>query len=163
MASRSALVDDVRDVVRGKPPAKGAPPEAIVVRFAKGMVAKLDPESHRDRTWAEVLESVREQGQPAYVEIDPDSLYITALLLPRRFTVRAIRESPDGSGLELDLEISQARHYLRREHPQFDDLKKAIESAHRQKTMVLVTESLDASAIVDVRPVRTRPARGARR
>jgi hypothetical protein len=158
MASTSAFVDDVRDVVRGKPTAKGASSEAIVVRFAKGTVAKLDPGSHRDRTWAEVLESVREKGQPAYVEIDPDTSYITTLLLPRPFTVRAIRESPDGSCVEVDLEISQARHYLRREHPQFDDLKKAIETAHRRKTRVLVTESLDAFSIVDVRPVR-----GARR
>jgi hypothetical protein len=130
------------------------------VRFAKGADARLDPTSQRDRVWAEVLESLRDSRQPAYVEIDPDTRYITALLLPQSFTVTAIRESARGESLEVELEISHARHHLRRDHPHFDEMHRTLERALREKSPVLVTESLDSSAIVDVRPA---PSAGARR
>ncbi len=138
-----------RERTREKPSVKGGSPEAIVVRFAGGTVAKLDPGSHRDRTWAEVLESLRGEQAPVYVEIDPKTSYITSLLLPRSFTVTAIREAPEG--LAVDLEISHARHYLRRDDPRFEELRRALEAARRKKAPVLVTESLDSSGIVDVR------------
>ena len=41
---------------------------------------------------------------------------------------------------------------LRRDHPRFEELHALLEYARRAKTYVLVTESLDSSAIVDVRP-----------
>jgi hypothetical protein len=164
MAQESALVDDVRDIAGERQPGKGkrarAKREGIRVSFATGVDARLDPDSPRDRVWAEVLESLRDTRQPAYVEIDPDTRHITSLLLPRNFAVTAVRELPGGEGVEVELEISHARHFLRREHPRFDEMLKTLESARREKTRVLVTESLDNSTIVDVRPA---PAAGARR
>ena len=164
MAQDSALVDDVREIAaeprRGKSRRTKAAGDVIRVRFAKGVDARLDLASPRDRVWAEVLESLRDARQPAYVEIDPDTRYITSLLLPRSFIVTAIRELPRGDGLEVELEISHARHYLRREHPRFDEMHKTLERARREKAPVLVTESLDSSAIIDARPA---PPAGARR
>jgi hypothetical protein len=163
MAQESALVDDVRDVAGERQPGKrkraGAKREGIRVSFATGVDARLDPESPRDLVWAEVLESLRDTRQPAYVEIDPDTRHITALLLPRNFAVTAIRELPGGEGVEVELEISHAKHFLRREQPRFDEMLKTLESARRDKTRVLVTESLDNSTIVDVRTVRAAAAR----
>jgi hypothetical protein len=167
MAQETALVDDVRDVARGIRPEKGkqagAGGEAIRIRFAGGVDARLDPASPRDRVWAEVLESMRDSQEPAYVEIDPDTRYITSLLVPQRFTVKAIRESGHGNGLEIDLEISHARHYLRRGHPRFKDMEQTLERALRDGTPVLITESLDSSAIIDVRPMRSSAKRQRRR
>ena len=164
MAQQSALVDDVREVAGGRQPAKGkrarAAGDGIRVSFATGVDARLDPDSPRDRVWAEVLQSLQDTRQPAYVEIDPDTRHITSLLLPRNFAVTAIRELPGGDGVEVELEISHAKHFLRREQPGFDEMLKTLESARRDKTRVLVTESLDNSTIVDV---RTAPAAGARR
>jgi hypothetical protein len=163
MAPEPALVDDVRSIRHEDPSSerargKQAQP-SIRIRFASGADARLNPESPRDRTWAEVLESLRASRQPAYVEIDPETRYITSLLLPRSFVVAAIRETPQ-SDLEIELEISHARHFLRRDHPRFEELRALLEYARRAKTYVLVTESLDSSAIVDVRPA---PAGGTRR
>jgi len=141
------LVDDVRDIARGRPGAKKAD---IKVRFASGVEARLDTRQDRDRTWVEVLESRRETGQPAYVEIDPETRWITSLLLPREFTVTAIRDA-EADALEIELEISHARHYLRRDHPRFAEMHKILEDARRKKMPVLVTESLDGTAIIDVR------------
>lgn len=155
MSSEAALVDDVRSIRREQPTPSTArrkreqPP--IRVRFAGGAEARLNPESPRDRTWAEVLASLRDSGQPAYVEIDPQTRYITSLLLPQAFYVSAVRDTPEGN-LEVELEISHARHFLRRDHPRFAELQSLLERARRAKTPVLVTESLDSTAIVDVRP-----------
>jgi hypothetical protein len=158
MASQSPLVDAVRDIQhqrkQGGTRAGKAAQEAIVVHFAGGGSGLLDPASARDRTWNEVLESLHESGQPAYVELDPDTGHISSLLLPEDFTVAAIRTTPEGD-LELDLMISAARHYLRRDHPHFDQVRRTLEKARRAKAHLLVTESLDGSAIVDVRPVPT--------
>jgi hypothetical protein len=154
MTNETVLVDDVRDVaheVREKGKRAGAGGEAISIRFAGGVDARLDPASQRDRVWAEVLESMRDSREPVYVEIDPDTHHITSLLIPRRFTVKAVRESVHGDGLEIDLEISHARHYLSRGHSRFKDIEQTLQRALRDGTPVLITESLDGAAIVDVR------------
>lgn len=155
MTLEPALVDHVRDMTRERPRAARGKAEgpALRVRFASGADARLNPESPRDKVWAEVLESLRDSRQPAYVEIDPQTRYITSLLIPQRFTVAAIRETPRADDVEVELEISHARHHLRRAHPRFDEMYKLLDRARREKTPVLVTESLDSSAIVDVRPV----------
>jgi hypothetical protein len=160
MTRDSALIDEVLSVVRERGRAATAEVRTLTVRFGGGATARLDPASARDRAWAEVLESLKEMHQPAYVEIDPETGYLRSLLLPRPFTVKAMRETAGGD-LEIDLEISHARHYLRREHSRFEVLRKTLETARRTKGLVLVTESLDGSAIVDVRPVRA--ARAGRR
>jgi hypothetical protein len=155
MRPEPPVVDAVRNIRRERPKLKRvrgkAGESAIRVRFASGVDARLNPESPRDRVWAEVLESLRDSGEPAYVEIDSDTSYISSLLLPRSFIVTAIRETPQ-SDLEIELEISHARHVLRRDHPRFEELHAVLERARREKTRVLVTESLDSAAIIDVRP-----------
>ena len=132
MTSAPPLVDAVRTIRRERPKAQKArgraEREAIRIRFAGGADARLNPESPRDRAWAEVLESLRDAQEPAYVEIDRETRYITSLLLPRRFTVAAIRGTAD-SDLEVDLEISHARHFLRRDHPSFEELYALLERA----------------------------------
>lgn len=164
MTREFALVDEVVDIAGEHARARTKETGAIDVRFGGGTAARLDPTSARDRAWAEVLESLKETRQPAYVEIDPETHYIASLLLPQALAVTAIREVPGTADLEIDMEISQARHYLRREHPRFDELREVLERARRQKQTVLVTESLDGSAIVDVRPARiTRPKKPASR
>jgi len=152
MAREIALVDDVLDVAVGRTRGK-TKASAIDVKFGAGAVGRLDFTSARGRAWAEVLKSLQEHRQPAYVEIDPETRYIKTLLLPLSFSVKTIREALGTGDLEIELEISHAVHYLRRDSPRFEELRKVLERARRQKEKVLVTESLDSEAIVDVRPV----------
>jgi hypothetical protein len=112
--------------------------------------------------WAEVLESLRETGAPAYVEVDPSTSVITELLLPIPFSVGRIERSPDG--LQVELIISHARHSLRRSNPDFEELRHTLEEARKRGSPVLITETLDSHEIIDARPVSgpTVPVRGAR-
>ena len=163
MTEPPALIDEVRDISRerlaGRRAREARAESPIRVRFASGAAGRLDPAKQRDRVWAEVLQSLRDSNKPAYVEIDPDTGYITSLLLPQKFMVAAIRKT-DTDDLEIELEISHARHHLRRGHPGFQRMFEVLERARREKSPVLVTESLDTSAIIDVRPA---PSPGVRR
>jgi hypothetical protein len=102
----------------------------------------------RGAVWADVLRSLREQDQPAYVEIAPDTGLITELLLPLRFTVGSIESTE--VGLEIELVVSHARHRLRRSNPDFDELRESLEAARESGEPMLVTET-DDHEIVDVR------------
>jgi hypothetical protein len=156
VARPNALVDDVRELSRALETHE-APPDRparqySTVTFAGGRQGLLDMTVRRSAVWADVLQSRRETGQPAYVEIDPDSGLITKLLLPNRYTVSRIEPSSD-DGVEVELVVSHARHYLRRFNPDFDELRQTLEAALEHGTPVLVTETLDEHEIIDVRPL----------
>jgi len=159
----NAVIADVREVtgqvaVAADETLRGVPVPHRRVIFGGGRSGLLDLSSDRSRIWGEVLESARDSGQPVYVEIDPDSNLITELLLPIRFLVGSV-EPVDGA-VRVDLMVSQARHYLRASNPQFEELRRSLETARDTRTPVLVTETLDDHEIIDVRPTGEGPADG---
>jgi hypothetical protein len=127
-----------------------APPRArLEVRLAGGESGLLDMSVHRSVVWADVLRSLHERQQPAYLEVDPESRLITELLVPLRVTVGRIEPVEDG--LVVELIISHAPHYLLRSNEDFERLRKILEAACERSTPMLVTET-DDHEIVDVRP-----------
>ncbi len=155
MPRPNALVDDVKDLSRAGEPRAAAidqPSDRYVrVAFAGGRVGLLDATTQRGRTWAEVLQSLHESGQPAYVEIDPATSLITEVLLPIRYTVARITKAEDGRQIEFI--PSHARHFLRPSHPDFAKLSEMLESARREGSTLLVTETLAEHEIIYARPV----------
>src|SRR5689334_18833307 len=141
------IVDDVRDV---SPPAEvsGLEGQRLTITFAAGRTGMLDLAEPRSAVWADVLNSLRERGEPAYVRLDPNGV-ITELLLPVRYTVGKL--DPVSDGIEVELVISHARHYLRASHPRFDEFLSVLESARGHSAPVRVTETLDTHEIIDVR------------
>ncbi len=153
MPNANAVVDSVSSLssplaeVREARRAKRASP-SVTVRFKSGQSGVLDMSQPRSVVWAEVLHSMREANQPAYVEIDPVSNLITELLCPIVVQVGELRET--NSGAEVELIVSHARHYLQRARANFRELLDALNSAHGQKSTVIVTET-DDHQIIDVR------------
>ena len=129
------------------------------VTLLGGRSGHLDMADPRSGVWIEVLRSLQESGQPVYLEIDPSNDLITELLLPIRYAVGRIEPVPD-DGLDVELIVSHARHYLRRSNPDFEELHEALKSGFEQRMFVLVTETLDDHEIIDVRsrgePVETK-------
>lgn len=157
MANPNALVDGISGlsspsevhVARSAQPT----PQHVRVDFQGGRSGLLDMTVGRSVAWADVLRSLYENNQPAYVEIDPKTNLITELLCPLRFSVGAIAPGDPGDSVEVELIISHARHYLRRKNPDFAKSLKALQTARKQKREVLVTETLNGHEIIDVRPV----------
>jgi hypothetical protein len=104
----------------------------------------------RSAVWADVLDSMRREGLPAYVEVDPDTNQVTELLCPISVRVVSLTPTPEGD-VEVELVISHARHYLRSSNPDFQELLSSLEEALREESTVVVTESLDGHQIIDVR------------
>jgi hypothetical protein len=153
MSKETVLVDVVRSLAKDRARGKSAKPR-INIRFASGAVGRLNPDDPRERVWAEVLESLRESKKPAYIELNTSTGRITSLLLPRAHEVIAIRDAEKDGDLEVELHRSHAVHYLRRRHPRFEELRELLEEAIRSQRSMLVTKSLDGSAIVDIRPAK---------
>ena len=154
-------VEHLRDLSRTLEPAPEAPGSQtapyLVVTFESGRTALLDLSRHRSAVWADVLESLRQSDQPVYVQIDPESGFITELLQPRIYTVHSIRPVPDG--IDVELEVSHAIHRVRSSNPNFADLRGSLEAALALGAPVLVTDALDGPEIIDVRPpIRRAPA-----
>ena len=123
--SLSSSLAEVREFQR-----KEQVSHTITVNFQSGRSGLLDMKQPRSAIWAEVLHSMREANEPAYVEIDPETNVITELLVPIPVRVGAIRETEFGA--EVDLIISHARHYLQRVHPDFQKLREALEAARKE-------------------------------
>jgi hypothetical protein len=160
MAKPNAIVGGIADfapVGEAREPApKIVPSQRLAATFEDGRTAFLDISTHRGRVWADVLSSLRESNQPAYVEIDPTNNLITELLLPVRYTVARVTKIKGGR--EIELIPSHARHFLRQTHPDFAAMTEMVERAHRSGGPLLVTETLDRSEIIDVRPVPGEPS-----
>ena len=166
MPRTNALVDGVKEISRPVAAVAAREPmsaQYATVAFGGGRTGLLDLSVHRSRVWAEVLESLRETGAPAYVEVDPNTSLITEVLLPIPFSIGRIERFPDG--LQVELIISHARHLLRRSNPNFEELRQTLEEARNTRSSVLITETLDGQEIIDARPAPRRavPVRGGRR
>ena len=102
--------------------------------------------------WEAVLDDLRQANEPVFLETDPNTNIITQVLLPKSVVVADIAPAPVGNKHEVDLEISQARHYLNTTNPDYQELLSALTVALKQGAAVLVTETLDDHEIIDVRP-----------
>ena len=153
MAKPNAIVAGIADVASAGEAREAAfavgTPQRLAAKFEDGRTAFLDISTHRGRVWAEVLTSLRESHQPAYVEIDPANNLITELLLPSRYTVARVTKIKGGR--EIEFIPSHARHFLRQTHLDFGAMTELVERAHRSGIPLLVTETLDGSEIIDVR------------
>jgi hypothetical protein len=154
MARENAVVDVILELTPTPriAAAETVPPgsQHLTVAFSSGRIGVLDVSAPRGRVWAEVLQSLHATGQPAYVEIEPQSGLITELLQPVRYDVGRLL-GDDKRGFEVELVISQARHYLARSHPRFLELRTMLEQAREHSRPLYVTES-DDHQIIDVRP-----------
>ncbi len=156
MPKSKTLVDGVGSL--SVPPetlaAKTGRPQSglVTVSFLCGQSGFLDMAEPRSTVWAEVLDSLRQTNQPAYVEIDPETNVITELHCPVVVSVAGVNPIGNTGDVEVELVISHARHYLRKSHPNYKRHLEILQRALEKKTMVVVTESHDGHEIIDVRP-----------
>lgn len=150
----STHVEHLRDLSRKLEVPPGLPEgparDYLIVTLESGRTGRLDLSLHRSAVWTEVLESLRESGQPVYLQIDPDSGFVTELLQPRLYAVLAIREVPDG--IDVELEVSHAIHHVRSSNPDFDAMRRSLQSALELRAPMLITDALNGREIIDVRP-----------
>jgi hypothetical protein len=155
MPNPNAIVDGVTRLTPSVPAQIGQRAVgSTTVHFQSGRTGLLNPSDPRSAAWASVLDSLRQDKEPAYVEVDSRTNEITRLLCPLTAEVEAVRLTPTGD-VEVDLAVSQSQHYLKRTNPDFRQLLHDLQTAQQQGTPVLVTETPDDHEVIDVR----RPSR----
>jgi hypothetical protein len=123
-------------------------PEGISIEIEGQRVARLTP-GDRAQGQLEILVELQRIQHPAYLEVSPDTGAITRLLVPLVAKVAGVRPFPEGALVEL--EISHARHVLRRSAPDFEELLRTLREAEGKDAFWIVTET-DDHDIIDVRP-----------
>jgi len=142
MPNPNAVVSTVRRVDRTE--------RDVLVELEDGRRARLDAADPRTPALAGLLDSLGTQRLPVYLELAPETAVIGRVLIPRVTRVARLHQLDDGAlGVELDL--SHARHVVRRTASDFAALEAALREALRTSDLVVLTET-DAHEIIDVRP-----------
>jgi hypothetical protein len=126
----------------------------LSVKFEADQQGLLDLSHPRAAVWARMIDRLQRDNRPVYVEIDPDTRIITKLCIPEAASVLKI--NPHGEDIVyVSFHTSSARHYLRRSHPDFQQMLDALQTALDTNTTVLVTSTHDDFEIIDVRSLPT--------
>ena len=145
----------VARVVRLDPPMDRQADEMIKserglsVELEDGRRARLDPENAKSAGFAQILDGLRQKRLHVYLEVDPETSAITRLLIPLVTRVLGFRTIDDGV-LGVELELSHARHVLREDQPDHDEMEGQLRDALVSAQPIILTED-DAHNIVDVR------------
>lgn len=121
----------------------------LSVELADGRLARLDPADPRSAGLAQVLDGLSKQRLPVYLEVDPATSAITRLLIPHVTRIMGIRPIDEGV-FGVELELSHARHVLRRGSTDFEEMEGQLRGALRTGARVILTED-DAHEIIDIR------------
>lgn len=151
----------VSTVIRFEPPLDRPAAEllreerGLSVELEDGRRARLDPTDSRSVGFAQVLDGLRKQRLPVYLELDPETSTVTRLLIPHVTRVVGLRPIDEGA-LSVELERSHARHVLRSDQPDSAALEEQLRQVARSREPVILTED-DAHNIIDVRFFRPGP------
>src|ERR1041384_5929527 len=128
MAERRAIVGTVQrselapDALAGP----GAPP--VTFHFHGGERAQLSGADPRSAHYRSILSDAQEAQVPVHVTVD-DSNTILELRIPLPPDIVTAITPVDPDTLDIDLQLSHARHVLRRSNPDFEGLRAKLESA----------------------------------
>ncbi|NYT08966.1 MAG: hypothetical protein GKC09_03365 [Methanosarcinales archaeon] len=155
MAKPNVIVDKVRGLsspIEAVAAAPGKPSARVIeVNFDGGRSGVLELRDRRSTVWADVIDNLRLSNQSIYVEIDPQTNVITEVLVPLAVKVGDMTTSAEGD-IEVELVVSQAKHYLRRSNPDFQELSEALKASMNENKDVLITEAPNTHDIIDIRP-----------
>jgi len=140
-----------------RPPRASA--EEIQVELEDGRSLRLDAREDRERSAAVagLLAELHRLGRPVYLELAADGRRLERIHPALVVRVAELRGG-DGEDVEVELEISHARHVLRRDSPDYAELLAALRRGRESRSPVAVAETEDHE-ILAVRPFEE-PAEG---
>lgn len=137
------------DTLAAQPP----PPLAnvVTVNFDDGRTGLLDISYPLAAVWAKMIDYLRSQNRPVYVEVDPETQIIIRLYVPE--AARVMKMKAAGEAMYVAFYTSSARYYLRSDHPGYSRMLGDLQAAMADKTTLLVTAATPDYEIIDVRPL----------
>jgi hypothetical protein len=153
MPNPNAIVDLIQRLDPAPAAAKATRSPLVTVHFQAGATAQLDTARARAADMIDLLDDLRTQNAPVYIEIDPATQSVKQLLLPRVAVVAQTAAAPVGTRHEVTLEEAHARYYLDTANPDYRQMLADLQRSAQKRSTVLVTYALDRPEIIDVRSV----------
>lgn len=125
-----------------------AVPREVVVHFTDERKARLTPEVPSSDVHLEILEQRWKRGAPVYVEVDSEAR-IHQLRLPFVTAVADLTTTSSGE-VEVELELSHARHVLNPSNYDFRQLLEDLRRAKENDEPIIVVETPDDHEIIGV-------------
>ena len=116
--------------------------EDLEIRLEDGRSLRLDAKDERSAAIVQVLAELHRLGRPVYLELTGDGRRVERIHAPLIVRVAELR-SAGGDDVEVELEVSHARHVLRRDNPEFDELLSSLRQTHETGQVVAVAENED--------------------
>jgi hypothetical protein len=126
-------------------------PGKVTVSFKTGQTGMLDMKNPRAVHWANIIDRLKRENAPVYVEIDEETGIITNLLIPMVDKVEALATDERGD-VEVRLVHSPAIRILLKSDPHFEAIYQSLQSALADGAELLITETRDEHEIIDARP-----------
>jgi len=126
-------------------PAGAATDLAVQVNAIKSL---LTANENGSAGFARVLDQLSKQQMPVYLEVDPDTDFVTRLLIPHVARVAALTSA--GGTLDVELDRSHARHSVRPDDPDGAELERRLRESQAAGGLVILTED-EAHHVIDVR------------
>lgn len=123
--------------------------DELTVELEGGRRVRLDPGDPRSLGFAATLDGLSDLGLPVYLELNPEAATIARLLIPLVARVADLLPAEDG-GLDVRLEPSHGRHWVKGGAPDFEDVTRRLREAMERRVPVVVIED-DSHEIFDVR------------
>lgn len=125
--------------------------EGLKVELEGRRLVRLDPEDSRSAGMANVLDGLRKNKLPVYIEINQEKETIVRLLIPFITRVVGIDSIDNDQALNVSFEQSHGRHLLRRDSEDFKELEDKLNNGLRSKTPLIITEEDVTHEIIDIR------------
>ncbi|CCI00511.1 MAG: hypothetical protein IM496_10925 [Microcystis sp. M049S2] len=154
MSNSNALIDKIRKLSPSREILRSLPSQesqVMTVNFEGDRVGLLDLSYPPATVWARMVDYLQRNNRPVYVEIDSETNIITKLSVPEAAKVWRINESEEA--VYVTFYTSQARHYLPRNHPDFQKMLNELQAALANDAAILVTSTQQNFEIIDVRPL----------
>ena len=157
MPKANAFVSNVSNLSTPYSALEVEAPATVTVNFETGRFGVLDLSAPRARAWLKIIDHLHRAAKPVYTEIDPQTNFITTVLIPETSRVVAITTDPDGD-VSVAFDTAAARHYLQRRNPDFQEMLGVLQMAIDKGLEVLVTATRDDHEIIDVKLLPKAPA-----
>ncbi len=131
---------------------KGQGPGEAEVKLQGGTACLIDRTLPQFDVWAQLLQKSLEYGWYLYVACEPSNRQLKVLLPSASHNVELVEPDPQGDRLRIRFRKSHAIHVLKRTHPRYDEIERALTQAATSGSQVLVTTNPREMEIIDLRP-----------
>ena len=113
---------------------------------------RLSRKSKLHAVWVDMVQNRRETGLPLYIEFLPLNREAVDLFLPSLHRVVTVAAKPEDGRLMVNLFMAPSNYFLRENRPDFQELRRKLETYQDKQEEVLVTAHPDTQEILDARP-----------